>query len=91
MKKKIEIKVQQISKKYNNKRILVICQEIGQPRWNGQIDKHIQSSKTIQEKIDHMNRLIASTEIESVNQNKQTNTNKQNSRTKWLRGILANM
>ena len=51
----------------------IICQQIGQPRINGQFSKYPHTSKKLkQEEIEDLNGLITNEEIESVIKNFQT-------------------
>ena len=77
-------------KKNHKKKWTVVCQQIAQPRRNGQIFRNIQRAKSNQEEIDNLNRLITSSEIEFVIFFKVSR--KQKFRIRWLhRGILPNM
>ena len=75
----------------DRKRILwtITCQQIWQPRRNGQFSRNIQPTKFNQEEIHNLNRMITRRETESVI--KKTSY-KQKSRTRWLhRWILPNI
>ena len=64
-----------LQKTKNHERILwtIVCQQIWQPRSNGQLSRDVQSAKTESKKIDQLNRLITRNEIEYVIKTLPTN------------------